>query len=321
MKKHERQQMYYCKKCDKKFTSGITRNRTFPLRVILDSLTTYNRLNSLEVSAKQVSEKYGLPISFQNISNWCKDFHSYAPFLRIRDAIAKTHEKRKILVESSLFHGQVYDFKYHRAKTDWILNEDPKNSAFAPLQDYLEQVVDTCPHQTFKDSTTRSSQYKGTFNLEQVKITRKDNAATKLARFILQAVANNKLRHEILQEFMLINDSVTVATEVPILLTAEDVQHFKKVLHFDVPINLKKGEVITGHIDLIQIRNGEIHILDFKPNAKREKPIEQLMIYALALSRLTNLRLFDIKCAWFDGQDYFEFFPLHVVYKKKKKGK
>ncbi|MDP3795433.1 MAG: hypothetical protein Q8R13_05975 [bacterium] len=42
------------------------------------------------------------------------------------------------------------------------------------------------------------------------------------------------------------------------------------------------------------------------------------MLYALALSRLTTLRLFHMKCAWFDGENYFEFFPLHVVYKKKR---
>ena len=58
--------------------------------------------------------------------------------------------------------------------------------------------------------------------------------------------------------------------------------------------------------------------MDYKPNAEKVKPIGQLMIYALALSRLTTLRLYHFKCAWFDDEDYFEFYPLHVVYKKKK---
>ena len=31
----------------------------------------------------------------------------------------------------------------------------------------------------------------------------------------------------------------------------------------------------------------------------------------------TGLRLFNIRCAWFDHEHYYEFFPLHVVYKKK----
>ena len=38
----------------------------------------------------------------------------------------------------------------------------------------------------------------------------------------------------------------------------------------------------------------------------------------MALSRLTGLRLFEFKCAWFDEQDYFEFYPLHVLHKPKK---
>ncbi|OYV62883.1 MAG: hypothetical protein B7X03_03900, partial [Parcubacteria group bacterium 21-58-10] len=67
--------------------------------------------------------------------------------------------------------------------------------------------------------------------------------------------------------------------------------------------------------DFVQIRNGMVHILDYKPNASKEKPIEQLTWYALALSRLTGLRLFEFKCAWFDDKDYYEFYPLHIVKK------
>ncbi|PJA40532.1 hypothetical protein CO178_02055, partial [candidate division WWE3 bacterium CG_4_9_14_3_um_filter_34_6] len=76
--------------------------------------------------------------------------------------------------------------------------------------------------------------------------------------------------------------------------------------------------LVTGHIDFLQIRNGMIHILDYKPKAEKEKPIEQLTLYAMALSRLTGLRLFEFKCAWFDEKDYFEFYPLHVLHKPKK---
>jgi hypothetical protein len=62
-----------------------------------------------------------------------------------------------------------------------------------------------------------------------------------------------------------------------------------------------------------------VHILDYKPNASKEKPIEQLTWYALALSRLTGLRLFEFKCAWFDDKDFYEFYPLHIVKKLQQK--
>ena len=78
-------------------------------------------------------------------------------------------------------------------------------------------------------------------------------------------------------------------------------------------------QLLTGHIDIVQVRNGLVHILDYKPNAAKERPLEQLTWYALALSRLTGLRLFEFKCAWFDEHNYFEFYPLHVVKKLQRK--
>ena len=71
---------------------------------------------------------------------------------------------------------------------------------------------------------------------------------------------------------------------------------------------------ITGHIDFLQVRNGAVHILDYKPDARTNKPIAQLAIYALALTRLVpGLKLFDIKCAWFNEQEYSEFFSSQNV--------
>jgi len=144
----------------------------------------------------------------------------------------------------------------------------------------------------------------------------KTNLANQLADFVLQSVKDRKARHEAIQKFMLYNDSVTVATEVPVYITDTDLLHLQTQLGFELGTDALP-RLITGHIDILQIRNGQVHILDYKPNAAKEKPIEQLTLYALALSRLTGLRMFEFKCAWFDEKDYFEFYPLHVVHKPK----
>ena len=53
-----------------------------------------------------------------------------------------------------------------------------------------------------------------------------------------------------------------------------------------------------------------MHILDYKPDARTNKPIAQLAIYALALTRrLQGLNLFDIKCASFNEDRYREILP------------
>jgi hypothetical protein len=308
-------QRYYCHDCKKKFTPLVTKHKSFPLRVIVDALTLYNRLYTLEEAAAAVTEKYGLGVSRQTVRNWADGFAGYRPFLRLRPAVAQRFERNKLLLETRLFHGLTYGFTSHRAKTDLSLKRGAASHAFRPLQTFLEHVPRACPHALFRAKRPRASTYKGRFDLDGVMMTPRQNAAVKNAHFVLQAVANNTLRHETLQDFMLVNDSVTVAVEVPVMLAAEDCAAFRE-LGWHVPFILARDEVITGHIDILQIRYGMIHILDYKPAAKKLKPIEQLTIYALALSRLTGIPLYHFKCAWFDDEHYFDFYPRAVVQKR-----
>jgi ATP-dependent exoDNAse (exonuclease V) beta subunit len=113
---------------------------------------------------------------------------------------------------------------------------------------------------------------------------------------------------------MLINDSVTIAAEVPVYLTKDDIEYFKNK---EFTFNFENYRTpITGHIDILQIRNGLIHILDYKPEAEKVNAVNQLAIYALALASRTKLAVKDLKAAWFDDKSYYESFPLHVVYMK-----
>ena len=140
-------------------------------------------------------------------------------------------------------------------------------------------------------------------------VVEKENFATRTAALIIPSVGNNRLRHETLQRFMLANDCVTVAVEIPIWLTAADIDALEVEYGIQLLPEGHAPRVLTGHIDFLQVRNGAVHILDYKPDARTNKPIAQLMLYALALTRLAGLRLFDIKCAWFNEEQYCEFFP------------
>ncbi|MEK6888044.1 MAG: PD-(D/E)XK nuclease family protein [Candidatus Aenigmatarchaeota archaeon] len=316
-KKHESVQIYFCKNCEKKITPLLTKNKTYPLRIIIDSMTLYNKLNPLESIPQMIKDTYGIVITPRIISDWLKEYATLLPFLRMREFAAKKYQ-RDAIQETKMFHQQIYEFKYHRAKMNMILEEEFKHQKFSPLKEFLELVSAECPHQIFQNSM-RASDYKNTFNLDGVRFVPKINAAVRTAGFVVQSVSNNKMRHKLLQDFMIANDSVTVAAEVPVLLDADDVRHLKHELNFSVPFQVNEGEHVTGHIDLIQVRNGSLYIMDYKPSAAKERPVDQLMIYALALSRLTGLRLYNMKCAWFDDKNYYEFFPLHAVYKKKQK--
>jgi ATP-dependent exoDNAse (exonuclease V) beta subunit len=99
----------------------------------------------------------------------------------------------------------------------------------------------------------------------------------------------------------------TIAVEVPVYLYPGELttQDQKK-------IGVSLQEPLTGHIDILQIRWDNIHILDYKPDARMtDKPAaEQLYLYALALSKRTKIPLTQISCAYFDDTNYYEFAPL-----------
>ena len=108
--------------------------------------------------------------------------------------------------------------------------------------------------------------------------------------------------------------------EIPIWLTESDIAALEKQHGIELVPQVGAAErTITGHIDFLQVRNGAVHILDYKPDARTNKPIAQLAIYALALTRLVpGLKLFDIKCAWFNEDEYCEFFPRTLFAHKKR---
>ena len=132
----------------------------------------------------------------------------------------------------------------------------------------------TCPHNLFqREDGSRGSQLAADFlALEELVVVSKQNAATDMAGLILPSVGSNYERHPKLQRFMLANDSTTVAVEVPVWLTHHDIaaletEHGIQLL----PAGARNS--ITGHIDFLQVRNGAVHILDYKPDARTNKPI------------------------------------------------
>ena len=328
-------QLYLCKneECGRTFTAQDVKGKHFPLNVVIEGISYYNLGFTLEQTCSLLEKKFGVNPLPETLSSWINEYKELCRYERLRPYAIKMCKPKDTIEVVSMAHRQLYRFRYHRPKTTLMLTEFG-NRNLKPLREYLNAVSSETPHQYFEEGE-RMSEVRSKFSTADMIVKAKNNYANKLAKFVLQTVKENKARHEQLQRFFIANDSCTVATEVPVYIRREDIEYFENVLKFKVTdgqgIQFKgkkdfsaqrkdkfgKGtpKLLTGHIDLVQIRNGQVHILDYKPNAAKECPIEQLTWYALALSRLTGLRLFEFTCAWFDEKDYFQFFPLHVVKK------
>ena len=125
-------------------------------------------------------------------------------------------------------------------------------------------------------------------------------------KLVLSAFSEERQRRQALQRFMLLCDSVTIATEIPIALDSAD---FDALASAGVSIPPELARLRVAHVDLIQIRSGMVHILAYKADSHARDPIEELTLWAIALSRATGLRLYDFKCAWFNEDKVSRVFP------------
>ena len=324
--KNQTVQLYLCRntKCGKTFTAADVRGKHFPLHIIIESMSYYNLGFTLEETCRIIKKKFGIAPLSATLSEWINEYKPLCRYERLRSYAMKLFSPKNMIEVVTMAHRQLYRFRYHRAKTILML-EEFRNRALFPLKNYLDNVSSETPHQYFSEGE-RMSEIRSKFDKADMIVRAKTNFANRLTAFVLQSIPDNKQRHEELQRFMLANDSCTVATEVPVYIRKEDVEHLENELKFKISDDgtiLLKGDkqprkmpkLLTGHIDIVQIRNGQLHLLDYKPNASKERPIEQLTWYAMAMSRLTGLRMFNFTCAWFDERDYYQFYPLHVVKK------
>jgi transposase-like protein len=321
-KKIEIVQLWRCASCKRVFTPSpaALRNRTYPLHVVLDAITLYDLGYTLEQVAEKIRSRFGRRAGRSTIAAWLAEHRSLTTYARLRAEGRRLFPPTQTIRSIKLYHRQIYKYAYHRPKLA-MLREGREHVRFSGVADFLERVPIECPHELFRDSERASQKAASFLDTSRLIVVEKENAATGMAALVIPTVGDNRPRHEALQRFMLANDSTTLAIEVPIWLAPADIAALER--EHGIRLLPKGGvaESITGHIDFLQVRNGAVHILDYKPGARADKPIAQLMIYALALTKLAGLRLFDIKCAWFDEEEYCEFFPRTLLARRSRNAK
>jgi transposase-like protein len=298
--KRESVQRYQCSVCGTNFTDKKLGNSSYSAKVILEAINNYNLGLTLDKSSREINKKFHVKTYPRLISSWLERYEKIIPYKRFRQ---ESNIKQEI-VEMLFNHQQPYLFSYSKQKVDKFLN-----NYFLGLKKYLFEVVENCQDDLFLGENSRASEMKFSFKFSKINVVKKKNFACGVAEFSVKATKTNYERHELVEKFLLVNDTATVACEVPIWLEKEEVP-LELIGLIDI-----EGD-LTGHIDVLQCRFGLVYVLDYKPNAdkeNREKVISQLFSYVLALSVRTGIWLRNFRCAWFDSDNYYEFNPGEIV--------
>ena len=172
-----------CKNCKKFFLLEKQENKTYPLKIILKAISTYNLGYNLNQVSKLMSIGYRLSIPISTISSWINEYKGTCTFARLRKEAAKLYNPKSIIFKKPLSHIQPYAFKCHKAKLCLLLKENPQ---FAAFKDYMEKIsAKGFPHHIFtynknNSNSQRASQLK--FNHLQVYQIKKQNQANQLGK-------------------------------------------------------------------------------------------------------------------------------------------
>ncbi len=273
-------QVYQCKDCERRFVMKSLKHKMYLTKVIYSAINYYNLGHSLDEVSKLVNKNFKVKTSKSTIHLWITEFQSLSPISSLKNNFFGHDE---VLFTKRFDHENLeYVFMYHKYKLGAFLSK-----RFPELMAYITRFEEGCP-EVFFEIGERCSQPRFRVN---VRVRKTVNLACKMASFAVLAAKDNRERHELVEQFMIINDKATVACEVPVWYWEKSID-----------------DGITGHIDILQVRRDNVYILDYKPGASKDKKApQQLYHYAVALSFRAKIPFERIRCAWFDEKSYHEF--------------
>ena len=151
-------QRYKCISCRKTFSNSgqnHLKNKSYPARIILDAVSHYDLGYTQSGVAKFISRKHSITVPQKTISNWLSEYKHICTFSRLRKQACELYTPKSIIHTQTLHHIQPYSFKFHKAKLDILLKENPQ---FSPLEKYLQKTSSKgFPHHIFTYSKSKES--------------------------------------------------------------------------------------------------------------------------------------------------------------------
>ncbi|TXT63892.1 MAG: hypothetical protein BAJALOKI1v1_650014 [Promethearchaeota archaeon] len=210
------------------------------------------------------------------------------------------------LKKRDFYHQNIrYSFHYHQNRMANLTNGGTK---YKRLELYFKDVYEAkIPNQIFnKKEIPRISRFKlegikksylrsyskKLINSGKIKALDATNALSKYADEVYKNYEKNGINktpgHDPILKNILIKDKKSICIELPI---------WRKI----------NGKYVTGHIDLIQITNGSIRIIDYKPEGNFLYSLPQVASYALIFN--SRFKYNNIKCISFNRNESWIYTP------------
>ncbi|MHA1283740.1 MAG: hypothetical protein ACTSQP_14675 [Promethearchaeota archaeon] len=211
-----------------------------------------------------------------------------------------------MLKKRDFYHQRIkYSFHFHHERLKYLSS---KKKEFKKLEYYLYEIYKgNIPNYIFNSKEIqRISQFKikgiksSFLRSFTKKLVRENKIKIYDSNFILSQYVNCvfenfkknnfsfKPGHAPILKNILIKDNSSIAIEIPI---------WTKI----------NNSYLTGHIDLLQIKQNNIFIIDYKPEGNFLSSLPQVATYGLIIKKILNLN--NINCISFNRKEAWEYPP------------
>jgi len=121
-KKLETMQLWYCPSCDRVFTPQRAKGKTYPLKIILESLMLYYRGETRAATVKKIRARFGVSLSPRTLSSWLAEYRDLTTYAKLRNDCLKEFRPYRIIRSTRLHHQQVYQYRVHQGKLSAALS-------------------------------------------------------------------------------------------------------------------------------------------------------------------------------------------------------
>src|SRR5713101_3466780 len=106
-------QVFQCRECLYKFTEAAGKNKTYPARVILETVSAYNLGNSISNTQRTIRKRLHVDIPEGTIRSWIRAQKPLTTYARLRAPASKLLDPEAIIHSLTFRHKQVYRFELH----------------------------------------------------------------------------------------------------------------------------------------------------------------------------------------------------------------
>src|SRR5437667_11589653 len=109
-------QIFQCAECLIRFTAEAGKSKTYPLKAILDAVSTFNLGHALTDAQRILRQRTRLEMPERTIRRWLEEYKPLTSYARLRTAGRKLFHPDAIIRSCTLFHQQVSRFQVPQAQ-------------------------------------------------------------------------------------------------------------------------------------------------------------------------------------------------------------